>query len=193
MPPLFISGCGAIHAELAVYTLALYCVITDSLYAFGVLVNIAERLETFVVERNLEARREGLLVLRPCVIKLLGQAALLEAKVSLTLALTNDVDVYADYEFAVEQEFRRLLAKEGRELDSLGSEVWMPVETAYQPLFVGQYVTLLVADSESVLLSKALKAARKNRLLLTEYLASGPSARFLKLAQKYRLDLEQFL
>jgi len=157
------------------------------------LVEIAEHLETFVVTRNLEARREGLLLLRPCVIKLLGQTALLEAKVSLTLALTNDVDVYADYEFAVEQEFRRLLATKGRELDSLGGEVWMPVETTYEPLFVGQYVRLLVADAESVLLSKALKAARKNRQLLTEYLAGGPSARFLKLAQKYRLDLEQFV
>jgi hypothetical protein len=158
-----------------------------------VLVEVAERLESFVVERNLEARSEGLLALRPCVIKLLGQTALLEAKVSLTLAATKDVDVHADYEFAIEQEFRRLLAARGRELDSLGSEVWMPAETTFQPLFVGHFVTLLVADAESVLLSKALKAARKNQPLLTEYLAHGPSARFLKLAQKYQLNLEQFL
>lgn len=157
------------------------------------LIEIAERLETFVVERNLEARSEGLLMLRPCIIKLLGQTALLEAKVPLTLAATNDVDVYADYEFAVEQEFRRLLATKGRELDSLAGEIWMPAETTYRPLFVGHCVKLLVADVESVLVSKALKAARKNRPLLTEYLARGPSARFLKLAQKYRLDLEQFL
>jgi len=158
-----------------------------------VLVEIAERLETFVVERNLGARKEGLLTLRPCVIQLLGQTALLEAKVPLTLAATNDVDVYADYDFAIEQEFRRLLATKGRELDSLGAEVWMPTETAYQPLFVGHCVSLLVADAESILVSKGLKAARKNRPLLTEYLARGPSARFLKLAHKYRLDLEQFL
>ncbi len=149
------------------------------------LVEVAERLESFVVERNLAARSEGLLALRPCVIKVLGQTALLEAKVSLTLAATNDVDVYADYEFAVEQELRRLLATRGRELDSLGSEVWMPTETTFQPLFSGHFVTLLVADVEAVLLSKALKAAGKNRNLLTEYLASGPSSRFLKLAQKY--------
>jgi hypothetical protein len=157
-----------------------------------VLIEIAERLETFVVERNLEARSEGLLLLRPCV-KLLGQTALLEAKVPLTLAVTNDVDVYADYEFAIEQEFRRLLATKGRELDSLGGEVWMPAETTYQPLFAGHCVRLLVADPEAVLVSKGLKAPRKNRAVLTEYLARGPSARFMKLAQKYQLDLEQFL
>jgi hypothetical protein len=158
-----------------------------------VLVEIAERLETFVVECNLEARSEGLLALRPCVIKLLGQTALLEAKVSLTLAATNDVDVYANYDFAIEQEFRRLLVIEGYVLDPLAGEIWMPKETTYQSLFVGHWVTLLVADVESVLLSKGLKAAPKNRPLLTEYLARGPSARFLKLAQKYGLDLELFL
>jgi hypothetical protein len=158
-----------------------------------VLVEIAERLETFVVERNLEARSEGLLTLRPCVIKLLGQTALLEAEISLTLAATNDVDVYADYDFAIEQEFRRLLATKGHTLDPLGGEVWMPKETTYRALFVGRYVKLLVADAESVLISKGLKAPRKNQPLLTEYLARGPSTRFWKLAEKYQLDLELFL
>jgi len=103
------------------------------------------------------------------------------------------VERTADYEFAVEQEFRRLLALEGRDLDSLGGEVWMPAETTYQPLFTGHYVTLLAADADSVLVSKALKAPRKNQPLLTEYLARGPSERFLNLAEKYELDLEQFL
>ena len=157
------------------------------------LIEIAELLEGFVVQQNLQARSEGVLALRPCVIKLLGQTALLEAKVALTLAATKDVDVYADYDFAIEQEFRRLLSARGRELDSLGGEVWMPKETTYQPLFVGRFVELFVADAEAVLVSKGLKAPRKNQPLLTEYLAGGPSARFLKLARKYRLDLEQFV
>jgi oligoendopeptidase F len=54
-------------------------------------------------------------------------------------------------------------------------------------------VTLKVADEESVLLSKATKAPAKNAALLTEYLASGASERFMELAEKYGLDLEQFL
>jgi len=103
------------------------------------------------------------------------------------------VAVLADYDFAIEKEFRRLLALRGRELDSLGGEVWMPKETTYEPLFAGSFVELLVADAESVLVSKGLKASRKNQPLLTEYLAGGASARLLKLAAKYRLDLEQFV
>ena len=87
------------------------------------LIEIAERLEGFVIAQNLEARAEGLIALRPCVIKLLGQTALLESKVPLTLAATRDVYVYADYDFAIEKEFHRLLATKEHELDSLGAEV----------------------------------------------------------------------
>jgi hypothetical protein len=86
-----------------------------------------------------------------------------------------------------------LLKTQGRDLDALGHEIWMPKETKYSVLYAGQWVGLSVADAESVLLSKALKAPDKNRALLVEYLAGGPSARFLALAKKYRVDLEQFL
>lgn len=48
-------------------------------------------------------------------------------------------------------------------------------------------------DEECVLLSKAAKAPQKNGALLTQYLASGPSDRFLRLAEKYDVDLEQFV
>lgn len=120
-------------------------------------------------------------------------AELDEAKAPLQLNVTNDVDVYADYEHAIEVEFRRLLAAQGKELDPVGHEIWMPRETRYRDLFVGKYVTLQVADIDSVLLSKALKAPHKNRTLIVEYLAGGPSERFLQMAKRYGVDLEQFL
>jgi hypothetical protein len=154
---------------------------------------IAQKLDSWIVAQNLEARREGFPLLRPCRIRVLGQMALLEARAPLPVTVTNDVDVYADYEYAIEREFRRLLEQEGKSLDPSGHEVWMPRETRYSTLFRGQYVTLQIADLESVLLSKALKAPIKNRTLLTEYLARGANERFLAMAEKYKLDLEQFL
>jgi hypothetical protein len=157
------------------------------------LIKIAQMLDTWIFEQNLEAQAEGRPLLQGCRIRVLGQMALLENKVSLPLTLTNDVDVYADYEYAVESEFRRLLAKQGKDLDPMGREIWMPRETEYRVLYKGQYVTLQVADVESVLISKALKAPKKNHALIVEYLAQGAGDRFFKMARKYRLDLEQFL
>jgi hypothetical protein len=154
---------------------------------------VAAGLDAWILAQNLLARAEGLPSLRPCRIRVLGQSALLEGSTQLHLNVTNDVDVYADYEHAVEVEFRRLLALQGRELDPVGHEIWMPKETRYRELFRGEYVTMLVADAEAVLVSKALKAPAKNRALLVEYLAQGASERFFALAKRYRVDLEQFL
>lgn len=150
-------------------------------------------LDAWVIARNVEAREEGRLLLKPCHIRVLGQTALFESDVDLHLNLTSDVDVYADYEHSIELEFRRLLAERGRELGTTGREVWMPTETRYDDLFVGEYVTMQVADPDAVLLSKALKAPRKNRALIVEYLAAGASPRFFALAERYDLDLEQFV
>jgi hypothetical protein len=154
---------------------------------------IAQKLDDWVAERNAEARLGGWAGLRPCTIKILGQVALMETGVNLTLVATKDVDVYADYDHAVQQEFHRLLAQVGHELDPVGHEIWMPRETHYGEIHAGRFVRMLLADPDAILVSKALKAPGKNRPLIAEYLATGASDRFFELARKYQVNLEQFL
>lgn len=157
------------------------------------LVELARRLDAWVVAENVRRLREGSLRIRPCEIRVFGQSALLEHGVPLALAATRDVDVRANYEHVVEQRFRTLLEAHGRSLDPVAHEAWMPSDTRWLPLFEGEFVRLLLAEPEAILLSKGLKAPLKNKNLLLEYLAKGPSDRFLELAAKYELDLEQFL
>ncbi len=154
---------------------------------------IAERLDEWVTQTNLEAQAEGMRRLPPCHIRVLGQTALLEVGSGLSLLATSDVDVYADYEYPIEVEFKRLLRLEGKELDPVGHKIWMPRETEYVRLFQGRFIRLSVADPDAVLISKSARAPDKNRSLLTEYLASGASQRFLSLATQYKVDLERFL
>ncbi len=158
-----------------------------------VLLEVAEELDGWVLAQNIEARDEGLPLLRTSKYKLLGQLALLEAEAPLTVTATKDVDVYADCEYAVRRELERLLAKRGFELDPLGHEIWMPPETRYDEIFGGQLVSLAVADIEAVLVSKARMAADKTRALIVEYLARGASERFLKLAARHQVDLGTFV
>lgn len=150
-------------------------------------------LDHWVAKENARAWKEGMRPYKSCTIRVLGQAALMSAGVDLALTATQDLDAYADCEWAVQQEFERLLAKEGKALDPHGHEIWMPRETRYEPLYQGRYVKAFVADPDAVLLSKALKAPAKNKALIIEYLAKGASKRFFQLAQKYAVDLEQFV
>ena len=139
------------------------------------------------------AREQGLPAPTPCTIRLVGQMALLEANIGLTVLATQDVDVRADYDDSVRVEFQRLLAGLNLVLDPLGHEAWMPKETNYAPMFEGVYVTLLAADVDAVLVSKASKAPKKNSALIVEYLARGASERFFSLAAIYDVDLEEFV
>lgn len=192
------SGIGLAMAEELVargadVTLVELCVYTIKPYGTYMFLELLRRLDRWIEDANAEAREEGMATLRPCTIRLLGQTALIEAGVELTLIATQDVDVYADYDFIVRKELERLLLARGRVLDPAGHEVWMPEETEYALVYEGRWVTGYVAEPDFVLLSKALKAPEKNRALIVELLATGPSERFLALAERYDLDLEQFL
>jgi hypothetical protein len=150
-------------------------------------------LDQWVARENVRARAEGTPAHKKCTIRVLGQAALFIAEVDLALTATQDLDAYADYDWAVQQELERLLEKEGKILDPHGHEVWMPRETQYTPIYEGTYVDAFVADPDAVLISKACKAPGKNEALITEYLAKGASERFFELATKYAVDLGQFV
>lgn len=152
------------------------------------LAEVAEELDRWVIDENVRAGAEGLLRLRPCTIRALGQSALLEIGLPVELAATKDVDVYADYDDAIRRRFAELLAGRGLELDLLAHEIWMPRETRYTPAFSGKLVQLMLAEPEAILVSKALKAPAKNRVLITEYLSVGATERFWELARKYALD-----
>jgi len=155
--------------------------------------DVVSQLDTWLLQQNEEFRAAGLLPWDECEIKLIGQSALLEGRCALPLAATNDVDVYADYHNSVRLEFARLLAKRGLVLDPVGHEAWMPAETTYDLIYDGRLVKGFIAQPDFVLLSKALKAPEKNRTLLVEYLAKGATQRFLKLAAKYQVALEELL
>lgn len=106
---------------------------------------------------------------RACTIRVRGQMALIEREIKLNLVATQDVDVSANLGSAARKEFERLLAKRRLALDPVGHEAWMPKETEYETFFSGKFVTLKVADEESVLLSKAAKAPQKNSALLSTW------------------------
>ena len=150
-------------------------------------------LDSWMIQENEEFRANDSRPYKACTIRLFGQTALLEIGLGVPLVATQDVDVYADYEHPVMVKFDGLLKRRNLIVDPVGHEAWMPKETEYQLWYQGSYVTGLIAHPDFVLISKSLKAASKNRVLLNDYLALGASDRFIELAEKYDVDLVQFL
>ena len=149
-------------------------------------------LDRWCLAENANRVEMGALRLRPFEVKVLGQTALIEQHVKLPLVATHDVDAYANFDYTAMREFERLLLRRHRVFDRHSQEIWMPKETRYNVLFRGKIVTGKVARPEYVLLSKAIKAPRKNAELMRAYLRGKPSRVFVKLAETYNLDLRRF-
>jgi hypothetical protein len=150
-------------------------------------------LDEWIMDENKKSQKEGFVPLKPCEIYIIGQTALIEADLKFHLAATMDVDVYRELEYSIKKQFESLLKAEGKELDPVGHEAWMPEETKWISLFEGQFVRGFISKPEYIMVSKALKAPKKNHTLLIDYIASEPPDLFFELAAKYEVNLEDFL
>ena len=153
------------------------------------LATVFEQLDQWVTTENQSATIEGFPLLPQSVFRVVGQAALLEAHVQFNVAATVDVDVLNNARHEVVAKLSELLNAEGLELDPLGNEIWMPSETLYVDIFRGDWITAMRAETEHIMVSKALKAPTKNRVLLRSYIATRPPESFFKMCEKYRVDL----
>jgi hypothetical protein len=157
------------------------------------LYEVFQELDQWMAEANRARFEEGTPPYSSCTIRVVGQTALLEANLEIELPATVDVDVFADYQYAVQKKFEQLLAAHNRILDPVGHEAWMPSETEYVTIYGGRLVLGSIAKPEYVLVAKALKAPIKNKTLLVDYLAHGPTKLFLELARRYKVDLGEFV
>lgn len=156
------------------------------------LLQVFKRLDEWVQQENRRRNQAGTLPLDRATFRVLGQTALIEAQVDLDIPATLDVDAYTQASQVITNVLDQLLQLSGRSWDKHSGEIWMPEETEYIPFYNGGYVEASLAKLEYVLLSKAIKAPKKNHDLITEYLVKGASDLFLTLAAKYELDLEDF-
>jgi hypothetical protein len=154
---------------------------------------VFEALDEWAKVTSREDINAGMMPLGKCLIQVIGQTALLEAKLDIHLAATADVDVHQQIEYSFRKTFEELLKKFGKFLDPVGHEAWMPEETKYKNIFKGSHVEGAIALPEYVLISKALKAPQRNRDLIAEYLGGHPTDLFYQLAKKYDVPLEGFV
>ncbi len=155
---------------------------------------ILKELEAAIKNHNTERESEGLPSLPRLEIKLLGQFSLMvdpKASRNLTLASTMDVDALIHGEYVLKQDLKYILKRKGLKLDELSGEIWIPPESKFIPLYRSKYISCSYLDPISSLVSKAIKAKEKNRLLIRDAIASFGKP-LVKLIEKHGGDASYF-
>ena len=86
----------------------------------------------------------------------------------LTLAQTVDLDALLKMDQQIKIEFKALLQKAGLVYDEDSYLIWLPKDASFETLFELSQITIKVVDAESALVSKAVKAPDKNKLLSSQ-------------------------
>jgi hypothetical protein len=153
---------------------------------------VFKKFDKWIEGENTERDATGAQKLK-CDVYIIGQTALLEAKLQIQLAATMDVDLFRQLHGPMREKLDVLFAQYGKKIDPVGHEAWMPIETQFDLLFSGKFASCFIAKPEYILISKAKKAPIKNKNLIIEYIGNKPSKLFFDLAKKYEVRLEDFL
>jgi phage antirepressor YoqD-like protein len=130
---------------------------------------IFARLDKVIEEENLQRREQGALPLKKSKVIILGQTSLLlDKKLSAKLDLlqTADLDAKLEMENFVKKKLQELLKENGLVYDEDSEKVFIPKGSMQLDLFDFKNIAVKRLDSESVIVSKAVKAPEKNRQLV---------------------------
>lgn len=162
----------------------------------ALLKEIFEELNLRILELNRANRAEGLAIYPKAEILLLGQLSLsVDEKVvaRLNLTQTADLDALLKAEFKIKDELKKILPRYGYVYDEDSPLIWIPPESKFVNLFLLDRITVKYLDAESVLLSKAIKAPKKNKVLIREALATNLFPSLADRILKHGGNLEDFL
>lgn len=163
-----------------------------------ILLKIFEEMNTRIEAENAERELSGTPKLRPIEVKVFGQATLLANEMVaqvLSLQMTNDLDaqVENDQAFAKGILRREILPKYGLVLDDDSHLVWLPPRSKFELFCNYRYVKAVLLDPESTLVSKAVKAREKNKVLIIDAIASGIFPNLVERIEENNGDLNYFL
>ena len=134
---------------------------------------ILVKLDKRIANENKQRFDSGGMTLKKAKICILGQFSLMthpNVSAQLTLLATADVDAFIDSDWWIKNEFKKLLNKEGLEYDELSNEIWIPPQSTFTKIYDSKNIYCDVIDPLYALVSKAIKAKEKNKILISDAL-----------------------
>lgn len=151
-------------------------------------------VECKLEEENISANVESRPRVRPTELRIVGQMSLLlNPKVNSRLRLfaTRDVDALILGERSVRTLLKMALKERNFAFDDLSTEIWIPDGATSEVLRTHDLLVCSVLDPISALVSKAVKAKEKNRILIRNALVTFGEELRTKLIS-HNVDLEYF-
>lgn len=162
------------------------------------LLAIFKELDEWMEAHNADLEAGDAAKLRPIEVQVLGQLSLLANDVVanvLTLQSTNDLDArLRENDWNIKRILNReILPKYGLNLDSQSEDIWVAPGHKFELLHDFKNVRVKLLDAESALVSKAVKAKEKNRVLIIDAIASGEFPNLVQRIEDNGGDLEYFV
>ncbi len=123
---------------------------------------------------NLQRLKEGTLTIPKSEVLLLGQMSLMlnESVVKiLNLIQTGDMDAKLRMDYFTKNKLLELLEANGLVYDEDSHLIWIPENAKVIELFNFNNIEVKLIDAESTLVSKAIHAPQKNKLLIRQAIA----------------------
>jgi len=158
------------------------------------ILDVLKKLDQMIQKENDRLRREDQMGLPKVEITIFGQISLLsdeKLKTQIKLFSTYDVDAVVKGVHWIKVQFEKALKRQGFDLDPVSDEIWIPPNSEYVDLFVTEKIVCKRLGSLYVLVSKAIKAKEKNRILVGQAIQIY-GEKLAMLIKKYGGDIYYF-
>lgn len=139
------------------------------------LIEIFQKLNESIERENQDRIENGMRRISRCEITILGQASLFaqpELTSKLDLVQTGDLDALLKTEHFVKRELKKILAQYRYVYDEDSDKIFIPKGSQFFNFLDLVHLNVKVIDPESALVSKAVKAPEKNKILVRQAIVS---------------------
>ncbi len=162
-----------------------------------VLETVFKDLDDWITKANTARREDGGFGFPKCEVRVLGQMSLLaNKKVSAVLKLIGTLDLDAHLEkmdYSIKRKMIELLKRHNLTYDEDSEKIWLSPGSKFEELYKLSNLSVYILDPESALVSKAVKAKDKNRLLIGDAIASEKFPTLMDRIEANGGDLKFFL
>lgn len=160
------------------------------------LIDVFTALENSIEVENSERIKSGAKLISRARITILGQSSLLvqpQLTTYLELVQTGDLDAKLQCDYFIKKKLKEILPQYGLIYDEDSEKIFIPPKSKFSEFINYKNIFVNVIDPESALVSKAVKAPKKNKQLIRSAISTGGFPNLVERILEEGGNLENFI